>query len=88
MATITKRKWKNKSNFLCVVRRKGFKTLVKTFNTRLDAQKWSRDIERNLDRGISTDFTEASRVMIGDLLKRYLKENKHRHKKGWRMAVF
>jgi len=21
--------------------------------------------------------------MIGDLLKRYLKENKHRHKKGW-----
>ena len=44
-----------KTNYRVTVRRKGFKTLCKTFNKRTDAQKWSRGIEHNLDRGISTD---------------------------------
>ena len=26
--------------------------------------------------------------MIKDLLKRYLKEHKHKHKKGWRMEEY
>ena len=88
MASIVKRKHKHKTTYLCFIRRKGFKTLRKTFQTRQDAQKWSRYIERNLDSGISTDFSEASRVMIKDLLKRYLKEHKHKHKKGWRMEEY
>ena len=88
MASIVKRKHKHKTTYLCFICRKGFKTLRKTFQTRQDAQKWSRYIERNLDSGISTDFSEASRVMIKDLLKRYLKEHKHKHKKGWRMEEY
>jgi len=82
MATITKRKHRSKTNYLCVVRRKGFKTLVKTFNTKPDAIKWGRHMENNLDKGLTSDFTEASRIMIRDLLNRYLKEYKHRAKKG------
>ena len=85
MASIFRRKHKTKTTYRTIVRRKGFKTVVKSFNTRTDAQKLSRYIERNLDRGISTDFIEASRVTIRDLLKRYLKERKHKGKKGWRM---
>lgn len=88
MASIIKRKFKTKTSYLCFVRRKGFKTLVKTFNTKPDAIKWGRSMENNLDKGLTTDFTEASRVMLKDLLKRYLKENKHRHKKGWRMEEY
>jgi len=88
MASIVKRKHKHKTTYLCFIRRKGFKTLRKTFQTRQDAQKWSRYIERNLDSGISSDFSEASRAMIKDLLKRYLKEHKHKHKKGWRMEEY
>ena len=84
MASIFKRKWKNKTTFVVQVRRKGFKTLVKTFNTKHDAIKWGRHIENNLDKGLRADFSEASRVMIKDLLTRYLKEHKHKHKKGWR----
>ena len=48
MASIVKRKHKHKTTYLCFIRRKGFKTLRKTFQTRQDAQKWSRYIERNL----------------------------------------
>lgn len=88
MASIFKRKWKNKTTYVVQVRRKGFKTLVKTFNTKPDAIKWGRSMENNLDKGLTTDFTEASRVMLKDLLKRYLKEHKHRHKKGWRMEEY
>ena len=66
MATITKRKHCSKTNYLCVVRRKGFKTLVKTFSTRIDSQKLARHIELNLDMGLQADFTEASRAMIVD----------------------
>jgi integrase len=88
MASIFKRKLKTKTTYRVIVRRKGFKTLVKTFNTKPDAIKWGREMERNLDRGISADFSESGRVMIGDLMKRYLKENKHRHKKGWRTEEY
>ena len=49
MASIVKRKHKHKTTYLCFIRRKGFKTLRKTFQTRQDAQKWSRYIKRNLD---------------------------------------
>ncbi len=42
MATIFKRKWKNKTTYRCTVRRKGFKTLIKSFNTRGEATKWGR----------------------------------------------
>lgn len=33
-----------------MVRRKGFKTMVKTFDTRTDAKKWARAVERKLDK--------------------------------------
>ena len=62
MAHIRRVKRKTKLSYQAIVRRVGFKTLTKSFASRMDAQKWARDIELNLDRGISTDFTEASRV--------------------------
>ena len=88
MAYIRRRKLAKKITYQAQVRRVGFKTLIKSFSTRSDAQKWARTMESSFDKGISTDFSEASRVMIGELLKRYLKENKHRHKKGWRMEEY
>ncbi len=81
MATIQKRKWKTKTTFRALVRRKGFKDLHKSFNTRADAQVWARDIERNLDRGLATDYSEASKHTLKDILKRYIKEEKGKHKK-------
>ena len=88
MASIIKRKFKTKTTYLCFVRRKGFKTLIKSFNTRGEATQWGRHMENNLDKGLTSDFSEASRVMIKDLFKRYLKEHKHKHKKGWRVEEY
>ena len=51
MAYIERRKYKTKTSYLVMVRRKGFKTMVKTFDTRTDAKKWARAVERKLDTG-------------------------------------
>ncbi len=45
-------------------------------------------MERNREVGVTADFSEASRYMIKDVIKRYLKENRHRHKKGWRVEEY
>ena len=88
MAYIRRRKLATKITYQVQVRRVGFKTIIKSFSTRKDAKKWATHMERNLDTGVSSDFHEASRVMIRDLLTRYLKEHKHKHKKGWRMEEY
>jgi len=88
MATIIKRKRKKGNTFTAFVRRKGFQTFTKTFHARQDAIKWGTHMERNLDRGLSTDFNEASKYMMRDILKRYLNEEKGKHKKGWDEEVY
>ena len=84
MATIRRRKFKFKVSYTCQVRRKGFRTIIKSFDTRKQAQKWARGIERKLDMGDFSDYSEASKLTLGDLLKRYRAENKHRLKKDWK----
>lgn len=48
MAYVKKRKLATKTSWQVIIRKKGFKTLVKSFSSRSDAYKWSRHIERNL----------------------------------------
>ena len=84
MAYIMKRKFPNKISFLAQVKRKGFKTITKSFGTKALAQKWARGIERKHDIGDYSDYSEASKLTFGDLLIRYRVENKHRAKKDWK----
>ena len=88
MATISRRKWSKKISYVAQVRRKGFKTLVKSFRTRTEAKKWGRAIERELDLGNYNDFSEAQRLTLADLFTRYLREDKHKKIKSWRMHEF
>lgn len=77
MATITRRgdmQWQAK------VRRKGYPLQTKTFNTRADAEKWSRMLEVELDRGIFIDRNEAERNTLHDILTRYRDEVTPEHK--------
>jgi len=83
MAYIRRRKFKKVVSFQVQIRRKGFRTIVKSFDTRTQAQKWARGIERKLDMGDFSDYSEASKLTLGDLLLRYKAENKHRRKKDW-----
>lgn len=48
MATITRRK----TGYQAQVRRKGYPALSRCFDSRKDAEKWARQVEGELDRGI------------------------------------
>ena len=88
MATISRRKWSKKISYVAQVRRKGFKTLVKSFRTRTEAKKWGRAIERDWDQGKYIDYSEAQGFTLGEVMQRYIRENKHKQIKSWRMHEF
>ena len=83
MAYIERRKRKKGFTYTAFIRRIGHKAINKTFDTQTDAKKWARALERKLDTGDFSDYSEASKVTLGDLFKRYINEGKHKHKKGW-----
>lgn len=56
------------------VRRSGFPPQSKTFESRRDAEKWVRSIEREMDTGAFIPRDEAARTTIKDLAERYRKE--------------
>ncbi|SDI31834.1 tyrosine-type recombinase/integrase [Propionivibrio dicarboxylicus] len=67
MATIRQRN----GHWQCIIKRKGYPTLSKTFELRKDAERWGRQQERAIDAGQWMDRTEAEQTTLGDLLKRY-----------------
>ena len=84
MATINRRKFKTCVSYQVVIRRAGVRTITKSFMNRTDAKRWARNMETKLDRGDYSDYSTASKVTLGDLFKRYVKEEKHKKKKQWK----
>lgn len=70
MATISNRnnKWHVR------VRRVGKPTVAKTFLTKIDAEKWARSIEIEIDRGTFINTSYAQKTLFKDLIQQYLKE--------------
>ncbi len=56
------------------VRRQGYPDQTKTFESKVDAEKWARAIESEIDRGLFVNVSEAQRTTFGDLIARYLAE--------------
>ena len=56
------------------VRRKGYPDETKSFATRIDAERWARALEAEIDRGQFVNISEAQRTTFGDLIARYLTE--------------
>jgi integrase len=71
MATITDR---GKLQWRARVRRKGYPIVGKTFETKADAEKWARQIESEMDRGIFVSRTEAEKTTLSEALERYKDE--------------
>ena len=71
MATIRNRgiKWEAQ------IRRKGHRTISRSFDTKTDAKTWARQIEVGLELG-NLELPERSRteIKLGDLVERYLAE--------------
>lgn len=71
MASFTKRengKWQAK------IRRKGQRTISKTFNSKALAQRWARDVENKIDRGFLETTCEAEAHYFSDLFHKYWQE--------------
>ena len=76
---------KHRKKWQALIRRKGIKTITKSFISKAECSKWARNIERELDRGNNIDYSEANKLTLGDLFKRYIREDKHKRIKSWRM---
>lgn len=79
MATIRK---KGAYQYHCQIRRKGYPTQTRTFETRADAEAWARQIEAEIDRGVIVDRREADKTTLHTVLDRYAKEICPSHKGG------
>lgn len=64
------------------IRRKGFPQQSGTYPTRIDAEKWARDIENKMDRGIFVSMAEAESTTLSEALERYEREVS-KQKKGY-----
>lgn len=71
MATIEKR---GNSQWRAKVRKKGFSSLTKTFSKKALAERWARDVESSMDKGIFIDHREADQTTLSDILDRYERE--------------
>ena len=71
LGTIRKR---GEYQFQAQVRRQGYPAQSATFETRKDAEKWVRSVEREMDTGTFIPRSEAMRTTIKMLGERYLKE--------------
>ena len=81
MATILRRKTSHGYTYRATVDRVGFKRTSKTFDNKTDANKWARRLERQNDLGELHDYSEASKLTLGDIIRRYIAEGKHLDKK-------
>ena len=70
MATITKRK----SGKWTAEVRTHKKYISKTFIKKVNASKWAKEIEYQLDREQYEDFSDSAKLSLGDILIRYRDE--------------
>ena len=56
------------------VSRKGEQSLVKTFQSKEDAERWARSVEVEWDRGTYANIHQAQKTTLGELIERYLRE--------------
>ena len=71
MATIRKR---GEYQWEAQIRKKGFPSQSKTFNTKAQAEAWASVIESEMVRGIFISRVEAERTTLGEIIDRYLIE--------------
>jgi integrase len=77
MATITKRdngKWQAKC------RKKGYKTLSKTFSRKFDAERWAKQVELEMEQGIFESTSTAEKTLTSTLLDQFWDEVASKYK--------
>lgn len=54
-----------------IVKRKGYANQVRTFNTRRDAERWARQVEAEIDRGVFVSRRESEETSLAEAIERY-----------------
>lgn len=57
-----------------LIRRKGFETQAKVFNTKAEAEVWAKATESEMFRGVFVSRKETESTTLSEALDRYLKE--------------
>lgn len=74
------------------IRKKGFDSVSKTFNTRAKAEDWAKVIESEMVRGIFVDRSEAEGTTLSEALERYEREvskaKKGYEQEKWRIKAW
>lgn len=71
MASITKR---GPYQFQAQIRRKGYPTQQRTFESKREAEAWAATVESEMHRGVFVDRSEAERTTLHEALQRYAAE--------------
>ena len=80
MATISARKGPDENDnmvvigYQAIVRKKGHPSQTRTFRAKRDAERWSRQIESEMERGVFVERTESEQTTLNELLDRYSRE--------------
>ncbi len=75
MATIRTRKANDgKDTYQAIVRKKGFRTVSKTFQSQTQAKRWAKKTEVEMDEGRYFRNAEAKRHTVGEVIDRYVEE--------------
>jgi len=71
MATIRK---KGNLQWHVQVRKKGYPTQTRTFTNKADAERWAKETEVAIERGLFFDRTKAEKTTISELIERYKRD--------------
>jgi integrase len=69
-----------------VVRRRGHRTITRTFDTRKEAEFWAIDVEKQMARGTYADLGPAVRLPLRRVIELYSRRYTGR-KRGWRQET-
>ena len=90
MATINARKGPDENDkmvvigYQAIVRKKGHPSQTRTFRAKRDAERWARQIESEMERGVFVQRTESEQTTLNELLDRYSREVLPKLKGGYR----
>lgn len=68
------------------IRKKGYPTTCKTFDSKADAEAWAKEIETNMNKSLFVSAKEAEQYTLSECLDRYIEEYTPRLKHGKREA--
>jgi len=60
-----------KGRWRALVRRKGFPTQCQTFDTESQAKRWARQVEADIDAGITPQRVDAGGVTVAEFIRTY-----------------